>query len=71
MSNTGHEVPLPGKTWTPCRLVLPEGSYYIHITNPMFADPLIDTVTVRNNEVQLVTKKFTGFDDTQVLSKFQ
>jgi hypothetical protein len=71
VSNTGHEVPLPGKTWTPCRLVLPEGSYYIHITNPMFADPLIDTVTVRNNEVQLVTKKFTGFDDTQVLSKFQ
>ncbi len=71
VSNTGHEVPLPGKTWTPCRLVLPEGSYYIHVTNPMFADPLIDTVTVRNNEVQLVTKKFTGFDDTQVLSKFQ
>jgi hypothetical protein len=51
--------------------VLPEGSYYIHVTNPMFAKPLIDTVTVRNNEVQLVTKKFTGFDEKQVLSKFQ
>jgi predicted Ser/Thr protein kinase/tetratricopeptide (TPR) repeat protein len=71
VSNTGREVPLPGKTWTPCRLVLPEGSYYIHVTNPMFAKPLIDTVTVRNNEVQLVTKKFTGFDEKQVLSKFQ
>jgi hypothetical protein len=37
----------------------------------MFARALIDTVRVRNNEVQLVTKKFTGFDDEQVSSKFQ
>ena len=71
VSESGREVQLPGKTWTPCRLALPEGLYYIHVTNPMFAEPLIDTVTVRNNEVQLVTKKFTGFDDLEVLSKYQ
>jgi hypothetical protein len=70
VSDKGREVPLPGKTWTPCRLALPEGLYYIQVTNPMFAKPLIDTVTVRNNEVQLVTKRFTGFDDKQY-SKFQ
>ena len=71
VSDRGHEVLLPGRTWTPCRLALPEGLYYIQVTNPMFAAPLIDTVTVRNNEVHLVTKKFTGFDDKQASSKFQ
>ena len=71
VSDGGQEVPLPGKTVTPCRLSLPEGLYYIHVANPMFARALIDTVRVRNNEVQLVTKKFTGFDDEQVSSKFQ
>jgi hypothetical protein len=67
----GREVPLPGQTWTPCRLALPEGLYYIHVANPMFAKPLIDTVTVRNNQVQRVTKKFAGFEDGLDLSKFQ
>ena len=71
VSDRGRDVPLPGKTWTPCRLALPEGLYYIHVTNPMFAKPLIDTVNVRNNEVQRVTKKFTGFDDREVSSRFQ
>ena len=71
VSETGQEVRLPGKTWTPCRLALPEGSYYIHVTNPMFAQPIVDTVTVRGNEVFRVTKTFTGFDGTQVLSKYQ
>jgi serine/threonine protein kinase len=71
VTDTGNEVRLPGKTWTPCRLTLPEGSYYIHVINPMYAKPLIDTVTVRNNEIQPVTKKFAGFDDQLVLSKFQ
>ena len=71
VSDKGREVPLPGKTWTPCRLALPEGVYYIHVTNPMFPKPLIDTVTVLNNEDRLVTKKFTGFDDKLDLSKFQ
>jgi hypothetical protein len=37
----------------------------------MFAKPLIDTVTVRNNQDQLVTKKFAGFDGRQESSKFQ
>jgi predicted Ser/Thr protein kinase len=71
VSEGGREIPLPGKTWTPCRLALPEGLYYIHVANPMFAKPLIDTVAVRNNEVQLVTKKFAGFDGKQVSSTIQ
>ncbi len=71
VSETGREIPLSGKMWTPCRLTLPEGSYYIHVTNPMFARPLIDTVTVRGNQVQRVTKKFGGFDDEAVMSKYQ
>jgi tetratricopeptide (TPR) repeat protein len=71
VNGAGQEIRLPGKTWTPCRLALPEGSYTIHVTNPMFAQPLIDTVTVRNNEVQRVTKRFAGFDDSRVLSRFQ
>jgi tetratricopeptide (TPR) repeat protein len=71
VNEAGQEVRLPVRTWTPCRLALPEGSYYIHVTNPMFAQPLIDTVTVRNNEVKRVTKRFSGFDDSQVLSRFQ
>jgi len=71
VSVTGREIPLTRKTWTPCRLTLPEGSYYIHVTNPKFPRPLIDTVTVRENEVQRVTKKFDGFDDASVLSKFE
>jgi predicted Ser/Thr protein kinase len=71
VSAKGDEVPLPGKTWTPCRLALPEGVYYIHVTNPMFPQPLIDTVTVRNNEDRLVTRKFTGFDEKLDLTRFQ
>ena len=71
VSATGREIPLSGKTWTPCRLTLPEGSYYIHVTNPGFARPLIDTVTIRGNEVQHVTKKFDGFDDAVVTTKFE
>ena len=71
VTDTGQEVRLPGKTWTPCRLTLPEGSYYIRVTNPMFAQPVVDTVTVRSNEVLRVTKTFAGFDDRQVLSKYQ
>jgi tetratricopeptide (TPR) repeat protein len=71
VSETGREIPLSGKLWTPCRLTLPEGSYYIHVRNPMFSRPLIDTVTVRGNEVQRVTKKFGGFDESTVMSKYQ
>ncbi len=71
VSEGGREVPLPGKTWTPCRLALPEGLYYIHVANPMFAKPLIDTVTIRHDEVQRVTRKFAGFDDRQVSSTYQ
>ncbi len=71
VSETGREIPLSGKMWTPCRLALPEGSYYIHVTNPMFAKPLVDTVTIRGNEVERVTKKFDGFDDARVTTKFE
>jgi predicted Ser/Thr protein kinase/tetratricopeptide (TPR) repeat protein len=71
VSETGREIPLPARTWTPCRLALPEGSYYIHLTNPMFAEPLVDTVTVRKDEVRRLTSKFPGFDEEQVLTKFQ
>ncbi len=71
VSDGGGEIRLPGKTWTPCRLALPEGVYYIHVTNPAFGGPLIDTVRVTTNEVVRVTKRFAAFDEARVLQKFQ
>jgi tetratricopeptide (TPR) repeat protein len=71
VSETGREVRLPRRTYTPCRIALPEGTYYIHISNQMFSRPLVDTVNVRNGKVQSVMQKFTGFDDSRVLSQFQ
>jgi len=67
----GKEVPLAGKTVTPCRLALAAGTYVIEVTNPMFGKPLIDTVRVRTDEVQHVTRKFAGFDGRTALVKFQ
>ncbi|HTY57533.1 MAG TPA: protein kinase [Bacteroidota bacterium] len=67
----GTEVKLPGRTYTPCRLELPDGSYYIHVANPAYGGVIIDTVTVRDNDVQAVTKAFAGFDDRQVVSQFE
>ena len=67
----GKEFPLAGKTVTPCRLMLPEGSYVIQVTNPMFTKPLIDTIRVRTDQIQRVTRRFAGFDDRNALAKFQ
>ena len=67
----GKEMPLAARTLTPCRLTLPEGSYVIQVTNPMFAKPLVDTLRVKTDEVQRVTKKFDGFDGRTALVKFQ
>ena len=67
----GKEMPLAAKTFTPCRLTLPEGSYIIEVTNPMFGKPLVDTVRVRTDEIQRITKKFAGFDGRTALVKFQ
>jgi len=71
LGEDGKEIRLAGKTLTPCRLTLPEGSYVIQVTNPMFPGALLDTVRVRTDQVQRITKKFAGFDDRNALGKFQ
>jgi hypothetical protein len=71
VDTTGAEVPFNGATVTPCRLVLPEGSYNITLSNPSFEKPLVVPISVRNDQVQEVRRKFPDFDYQQVLSKLQ
>jgi predicted Ser/Thr protein kinase/tetratricopeptide (TPR) repeat protein len=67
----GREVSLPSTTTTPCRLVLPEGSYDIHLANPAYPKALIVNVKVRNAETQEVKQKFAGFEYQQFLSRLK
>ena len=67
----GQDVSLPSTTVTPCRLVLPEGSYDIHLANPAFPKPLIVNVKVKNAEMQEVRQKFAGFEYQQFLSRLK
>jgi hypothetical protein len=67
----GTEIQLRQKLVTPCRLPLPPGTFAITLTNPAFEQPLVVSVTVRQDETQEIRKTFEGFDLEKVLSTFE
>jgi serine/threonine protein kinase len=66
----GAAVPLQGRTLTPCRLVLPEGTYSIQLTNPAADKPLVLTVQVRKDDLQNITRKMPGYDYRKFVSSY-
>ena len=69
-SQAAGEIPLKEKSFTPCRLSLPEGTYDIHLANPAYQKPLVVTVTVKRDEIQAIRKPMPGFDHEKFLSFF-
>jgi serine/threonine protein kinase len=59
------------KILTPCQLSLPAGNYSIEFTNPLISDSLEISVTVEKGKPAVVTKKFPGFDYSEILSMIQ
>jgi len=59
-----------GKIVTPCRLVLPEGSFRISLTNSVLKESLTLSVAVKPGEFQEVKRKMPGFNYNNLLPRF-
>ena len=66
-----NEVPLKKKTYTPCSIDLPEGSYEIELVNPELTSSMGVTVQVREGETQEIRRKFDSLDYQEVLTMIQ
>lgn len=59
-----------GKIVTPCRLVLPEGSFKISLTNSVLKESLTLSVAVKPGDSQEVKHKMPGFNYNNLLPRF-
>jgi len=64
-------VPLKKKTYTPCSIELPEGSYEIQLINPELASSMSVTVQVHDGETQEIRRQFDSLDYDEVLTMIQ
>ncbi len=55
---------------TPCRLVLPAGTYTLTCTHPQYKRPLLVEVVVGRDSVSEVTQQWPGYDAAKILSQF-
>jgi len=65
------DIPLRKKTYTPCTLDLPEGSYEIQLVNPALASSMSLTVQVTEGETQEIKRKFDSLDYQELLTAIQ
>ncbi len=65
------EVPLKKKTYTPCTLDLPAGSYEIQLINPALASSMSLEVEVTEGETQEIRRKFDSLDYQDLLTAIQ
>jgi len=67
----GHDVLLKKRTFTPCYLELPEGSYEIRLLNSDLADSMHISVQVKQGETQEIKRKFDQADYQDLLLKIE
>jgi eukaryotic-like serine/threonine-protein kinase len=66
-----NEIPLKTKTYTPCSIDLPEGSYEIQLINPELASSMSVTVQVQEGQTQEIRRKLDSIDYQEVLTMIQ
>ncbi|HXX65511.1 MAG TPA: hypothetical protein VEO56_17040, partial [Bacteroidota bacterium] len=67
----GHDVVLKKRTFTPCYLELPEGSYEIRLSNSDLADSMSISVQVKQGETQEIKRRFDRADYQDLLLKIE
>jgi serine/threonine protein kinase len=69
-SDSGGVVSLNRAYVTPCRIVLPAGSYRVTCTHPEYKRPLTLKVLIQKDSVLDLTRQWPGYDATKILSQF-
>jgi eukaryotic-like serine/threonine-protein kinase len=63
-------VPLDKSYVTPCRIILPAGSYKVTCTHPQYKRPLTLRILIQKDSVLEVTQQWPGYDAAKMLSQF-
>jgi serine/threonine protein kinase len=63
-------IPLDKSYVTPCRMVLPAGSYTVTCTHPQYKRPLTLKILIQKDSVLEVTQQWPGYDAAKILTQF-